>query len=316
MRSLRSSRLRAHRGRHAVGGEHHEGALRAPRRSRRRRSRRAPRASPRRAGCARSACARRPGRRASPAPARRPRRPGRRRRSSRAAWPAGRACCGRDQGGHASSATGRPSRGRLAVRCDPRHGRIAEESGMTGGMKPPCRCRCGSPRAWSRPPSSRPATCPASLAELPVTAVSQALQASMRVQQKVTELAIKGDRALGVLRPRRGEAGWATFDDDLRRRLRHRPDRCRHRGVHRRARARRHGSTTVRPRPHPDRRARRITPAPVDRAGGPPRRGGRPRRGRGRRGARAHRRRGGRRGRRGRGDAAAGPVGAARLPRR
>jgi hypothetical protein len=51
--------------------------------------------------------------------------------------------------------------------------------------------------------------------ELPVTAVSQALQASMRVQQKVTELAIKGDRVLGVGPPIEDEPAWATFDDDL-----------------------------------------------------------------------------------------------------
>ncbi|TCK26569.1 lipid droplet-associated protein [Pseudonocardia endophytica] len=51
--------------------------------------------------------------------------------------------------------------------------------------------------------------------ELPVTAVSQALQVSMRVQQKVTELAIKGDRALGTLRPADDVPAWATFDDDL-----------------------------------------------------------------------------------------------------
>ena len=51
--------------------------------------------------------------------------------------------------------------------------------------------------------------------ELPVTAVSQALQASMRVQQKVTELAIKGDRVLGMRRRRsRTSRAWATFDDD------------------------------------------------------------------------------------------------------
>ena len=43
--------------------------------------------------------------------------------------------------------------------------------------------------------------------ELPVTAVSQALQASMRVQQKVTELAIKGDQVLGVGAADRGRAG-------------------------------------------------------------------------------------------------------------
>ena len=50
--------------------------------------------------------------------------------------------------------------------------------------------------------------------ELPVTAVSQALQASMRVQQKVTELAIKGDRVLGVGPPIEDEPAWATFDED------------------------------------------------------------------------------------------------------
>ena len=50
--------------------------------------------------------------------------------------------------------------------------------------------------------------------EFPVTAVSQALQASMRVQQKVTELAIKGDRVLGTLRPVEEPPSWATFDED------------------------------------------------------------------------------------------------------
>ncbi len=48
---------------------------------------------------------------------------------------------------------------------------------------------------------------PRHVVEFPVTAVSQALQASMRVQQKVTELAIKGDRALGALRPAEERAG-------------------------------------------------------------------------------------------------------------
>src|SRR3954452_18494673 len=51
--------------------------------------------------------------------------------------------------------------------------------------------------------------------ELPVTAVSQALQASMRLQQKVTELAIKGDQELGVGPPIEDEPAWATFDEDL-----------------------------------------------------------------------------------------------------
>jgi hypothetical protein len=55
---------------------------------------------------------------------------------------------------------------------------------------------------------------PRQVAEFPVTAVSQALQASMRVQQKVTELAIKGDQALDTLRPIEDQPEWATFDDE------------------------------------------------------------------------------------------------------
>jgi hypothetical protein len=55
---------------------------------------------------------------------------------------------------------------------------------------------------------------PRLVVEFPVTAVSQALQASMRVQQKITELAIKGDRALGTLRPVEERPGWAVFDDE------------------------------------------------------------------------------------------------------
>ncbi len=55
---------------------------------------------------------------------------------------------------------------------------------------------------------------PGKLAELPVTVVSQALQLSMRVQQQVTELAIKGDEALSTLRPVEEAPEWATFDED------------------------------------------------------------------------------------------------------
>jgi hypothetical protein len=50
--------------------------------------------------------------------------------------------------------------------------------------------------------------------EFPVTAVSQALQASMRVQQKVTELAIKGDKVLGSFSQAEESPAWATFDDE------------------------------------------------------------------------------------------------------
>ncbi|HWE90122.1 MAG TPA: lipid droplet-associated protein [Pseudonocardiaceae bacterium] len=55
---------------------------------------------------------------------------------------------------------------------------------------------------------------PEKLAELPVTMVSQALQLSMRVQQQVTELAIRGDDLLAGLRPIEEAPEWARFDED------------------------------------------------------------------------------------------------------
>lgn len=55
---------------------------------------------------------------------------------------------------------------------------------------------------------------PRQVVELPVTAVSQVMQISMRVQQRVTDLAIKGDRALGSLHPLPDNPSWATFDDE------------------------------------------------------------------------------------------------------
>ncbi|OLF15587.1 lipid droplet-associated protein [Actinophytocola xanthii] len=58
-------------------------------------------------------------------------------------------------------------------------------------------------------------TLPTKLAGLPVTVVSQALQVSMRVQQQVTELAIRGDEVLAGLRPVEETPEWATFDEDL-----------------------------------------------------------------------------------------------------
>ncbi|EQD84972.1 hypothetical protein GCM10009533_60490 [Saccharopolyspora spinosporotrichia] len=55
---------------------------------------------------------------------------------------------------------------------------------------------------------------PATLLGLPVTVVSQALQVSMRVQQQITELAIKGDEALAGLRTYEEQPAWVTFDED------------------------------------------------------------------------------------------------------
>jgi len=56
---------------------------------------------------------------------------------------------------------------------------------------------------------------PQDVTEWPMTAVSQALQVSMRVQQRITELAIKGDEALAGLREPEEEPPWAVFDEDL-----------------------------------------------------------------------------------------------------
>lgn len=55
---------------------------------------------------------------------------------------------------------------------------------------------------------------PAQLTGLPVTVVSRALQASMRVQQQITELAIRGDEVFALLRPVDETAPWARFDED------------------------------------------------------------------------------------------------------
>ena len=56
---------------------------------------------------------------------------------------------------------------------------------------------------------------PQDVSEWPMTAVSQALQISMRVQQRITELAIKGDEALAGLREPEEDPPWAVFDEDL-----------------------------------------------------------------------------------------------------
>lgn len=56
---------------------------------------------------------------------------------------------------------------------------------------------------------------PRQLTGLPITVASQLLQFSMRVQQQVTELAIKGDEALSGLYPVEETPSWATFDEDV-----------------------------------------------------------------------------------------------------
>ncbi|SUE17059.1 Uncharacterised protein [Rhodococcus gordoniae] len=56
---------------------------------------------------------------------------------------------------------------------------------------------------------------PSTAVSLPMTTVSQILQTTMRVQQVMTSLAIKGDQFFEVFGGEPAEtAQWATFDDD------------------------------------------------------------------------------------------------------
>ncbi len=55
---------------------------------------------------------------------------------------------------------------------------------------------------------------PTTAATLPMTAVSQVLQTSMRVQQRMTELAIKGDEALAWLYPPEDQPEWVVYDEE------------------------------------------------------------------------------------------------------
>src|SRR3954452_19446853 len=86
---------------------------------------------------------------------------------------------------------------------------------MIGGMTPPLPLPVRVAAGLVATAVEQARDLPRLALELPVTAVSQALQASMRLQQKVTELAIKGDRVLGVGPPIEDEPAWATFDEDL-----------------------------------------------------------------------------------------------------
>ncbi|TQF73894.1 lipid droplet-associated protein [Rhodococcus spelaei] len=57
---------------------------------------------------------------------------------------------------------------------------------------------------------------PTTAVTLPMTTVSQVLQTSMRIQQSMTALAIKGDEALAILfHTTEEQPQWATFDEDL-----------------------------------------------------------------------------------------------------
>lgn len=57
-------------------------------------------------------------------------------------------------------------------------------------------------------------TLPQQLAGLPMTVASRALQASMRAQQQITDMAIKGDAVFAQLRPVEEAPEWAHFDED------------------------------------------------------------------------------------------------------
>ncbi|MEN0137439.1 MAG: lipid droplet-associated protein [Rhodococcus sp. (in: high G+C Gram-positive bacteria)] len=58
---------------------------------------------------------------------------------------------------------------------------------------------------------------PTTAATLPMTAVSQVLQTTMRVQQSMTALAIKGDQAFALINWTHDDEqpAWAVFDEDI-----------------------------------------------------------------------------------------------------
>lgn len=58
---------------------------------------------------------------------------------------------------------------------------------------------------------------PTTAVALPMTAVSQMLQTSMRVQQSITSLAIKGDQAFALINwsSEDEQPEWAVFDEDV-----------------------------------------------------------------------------------------------------
>jgi hypothetical protein len=59
-------------------------------------------------------------------------------------------------------------------------------------------------------------TLPDRVVELPVLAVSTALQISLRAQQRYTELTLRGDEVLDRLHaPPEEPPSWATFDDEV-----------------------------------------------------------------------------------------------------
>ena len=60
-----------------------------------------------------------------------------------------------------------------------------------------------------------PATLPAKAVELPMLAVSTALQLSLRAQQRYAMLAARGDEILNHREPTDEPPPWATFDDPV-----------------------------------------------------------------------------------------------------
>jgi len=61
-----------------------------------------------------------------------------------------------------------------------------------------------------------PETLPEKVSTVPMMAVSTAMQVSLRMQQRITELARRGDEVLGRFRTATADApAWATFDEPL-----------------------------------------------------------------------------------------------------
>src|SRR5699024_4049168 len=82
-----------------------------------------------------------------------------------------------------------------------------------GGMiRPPFMARVAAGVALTMVEEAR--QLPTTAVALPMTSVSLLLQTTMRVQQTMTSLAIKGDEAFAFLYPSSEQPAWAVFDED------------------------------------------------------------------------------------------------------
>ena len=82
------------------------------------------------------------------------------------------------------------------------------------GVPTPIRVALGLAATAAEEARKLPETLPSAVSGVPMIAVSTAMQASLKMQQRLASLAAKGDQVLALLRPPSDEPpSWATFDE-------------------------------------------------------------------------------------------------------